>query len=84
MLGPSAARPRPSLGLGVAARRERLALPPAAGCHHGRGPRVGDALPLDELANTAARRRCSLFLAVWGAGGLLLGLLAALRPRSSG
>jgi lysyl-tRNA synthetase class 2 len=39
------------------------------------GPRVGDALPLDELARRGATSLV-LFVAVWAAAGLLLGLIA--------
>ncbi|HEX6700229.1 MAG TPA: phosphatidylglycerol lysyltransferase domain-containing protein [Gaiellaceae bacterium] len=41
------------------------------------GPRVGDALPLDELARRSAVPLL-LFVLVWAAAGLLLGLLARL------
>src|SRR3989442_11929427 len=39
------------------------------------GPRVGDALPLDELSRHSAVS-LPVFVAVWGGGALLLGLVA--------
>jgi lysyl-tRNA synthetase class 2 len=41
------------------------------------GPRIGDALPLDELSRRSAASLIA-FLAVWGVAALLLGLLARL------
>ena len=41
------------------------------------GPRIGDALPLDELSRHSAVSLL-LFVAIWGAAALLLGLLARL------
>ena len=41
------------------------------------GPRVGDALPLDELARHSAVP-LGVFALVWATAGLLLGLLARL------
>jgi hypothetical protein len=45
-------------------------------------PRIGDALPLDELARRASSSLV-LFAAVWLAAGLLLGLITR-RSTSSG